>query len=267
MPKSVRPVRLAEAIAERIQTLILEGVLKPGEKLVAERDLAERLRVSRPSLREGLALLEDKGLLVTTKSGTLVARFLDRYADPLATLLADNERAAMDYFEYRLLIEPRTTAMAAQRATDLDRTAIRACLDRMSLVHEEEDPTEEAGADAQLHALIHEASHNVVVLHVTTVLAELWRRNIFYSREQLYRRAGVRESLLAQHVAIGEAIIATDPVKAERAAAEHIEFTQKTINELRLEELRIATSLRRIDRIDIVQAAPSAERQPRPIRT
>ena len=252
MLEPIRPVRLADTIAERIQTMILEGALKPGEKLIAERDLAESLGVSRPSLREALAILEEKGLLTTTKSGTTVARFLNRLSDPLAALLADDERVSADYFEYRLAVETEATALAARRANDVDRAAIRACLDRMRSAHGAEDPTDEADSDVALHGLIYEASHTVLMLHIMMVLAELTRKNIFYNREQLYRRAGVRDRLLQQHLAIGEAVLNGDPTAAERAAADHIRFTQATIAEIRLDEMRLAASLRRIDRADIV---------------
>jgi len=248
----IRPVRLAETIAERIQTMILEGVLRSGEKLIAERELAETLGVSRPSLREGLAILEQKGLLVTTRSGTVVARFLKGLSDPLEALLADDERVAADYFEYRLTLEPQATIFAARRATDLDRAAIAECLERMKIAHRSEDPADEAECDVTLHGLIYEASHNVMLLHIMRVLSELMRKNIFYNRVQLYRRAGVREALLAQHLAIGEAVLAGDQTAAEMAAAAHVRFTQATIEEIRLDEIRQATSLRRIDRQDIV---------------
>jgi GntR family transcriptional regulator, transcriptional repressor for pyruvate dehydrogenase complex len=248
----IRPVRLADTIAERIQTMILEGALKPGEKLVAERDLAEALGVSRPSLREGLAILEEKGLLTTTKSGTTVARFLNRLSDPLSALLADDERVSADYFEYRLAVETEATALAARRANNVDRAAIHACLERMSAAHASDDTAAEADSDVSLHGLVYEASHNVLILHIMTVLGELTRKNTFYSREQLYRRAGVREMLLAQHLAIGDAILKGDPIAAERAAAYHIRFTQATIAEIRLDEMRLAASLRRFERADIV---------------
>ena len=94
MTKPIRPVPLPELIAQRIQTLILEGILRPGERLMPERELAERLGVSRPSLRQALAVLERKGLLVAGKSGTAVAKFLSQLTDPLAELLAEDERAA-----------------------------------------------------------------------------------------------------------------------------------------------------------------------------
>ncbi len=255
MTEQIRPVRLADTIAERIQTMILEGVLHPGEKLNSERDLAETLGVSRPSLREGLAILEQKGLLVSGRSGTTVARFLNRLSDPLAALLADDERVAADYFEYRLAVEPHAAALAARRGTEVDREAIRACLERMRIAHRSEDPADEADCDVTLHGLIHEAAHNVFLLHIMGVLADLTRKNIFYNREHLYRRSGVRGTLLEQHLAIGASVLAGDPAAAERTAAEHIRFTRATTEEIRLDELRLATSLRRIERRDLVAGA------------
>jgi GntR family transcriptional repressor for pyruvate dehydrogenase complex len=260
MTEQIRPVPLADIIAERIQTMILEGVLRPGERLTPERELAEKLGVSRPSLRAALARLEQKGLLVTGKSGTVVARFLGPLVDPLAELLADDARAAADYFEYRRCIEAHASGLAARRATQPDQAAIRACLARMKVAHAAEDPTEEADCDVELHGLIYEAAHNVLLLHIMRVLGDLMRRGIFFSREQLYRRSGVRAVLLDQHVAIGSAVLAGDAYAAEQAASGHINFTQATIEDIRRDELRMATSLRRIERHDLVAENAAARR-------
>ena len=253
MTEPIQPVRLADVIAERLQTMILEGVLKPGEKLIAERDLAVSLGVSRPSLREALAQLEDKGLLITSKAGTSVARFLDRYTEPLAELLSSDPRCADDYFEFRMAVEMRATALAASRATAVDREAIAQCMEQMRAAHLLDDPTEESRTDAQLHTLIYEASHNVVMVHLMAALSDLLQHNVFYNRSKLYAREGVRDTLLEQHLAIGEAVLAGNSEAAETAAALHITFTASVIDELRAEEMRQATALRRIERADIVQ--------------
>ena len=62
MSTSGRPPKAADAIADRIEKLILEGVLRLGEKLASERDFAEKLKVSRPTLRDAMAKLAEKGL-------------------------------------------------------------------------------------------------------------------------------------------------------------------------------------------------------------
>ncbi len=254
MSETLKPTRLADAIAERIQAMILEGVLRPGEKLIPERQLAAKLGVSRPSLRDGLTQLEAKGLLVVGKSGTIVAPYLSKLADPLEELFRDNERVSADYFEFRSVVEVHAAASAAQRATQTDRDLIRQCLEEMKRAHESSDPTNESEADVRLHVAIYEAAHNVVVLHVMRVLADLLRQGVFFSRESFYRRAGVRGALLEQHLRIGEAVLAGDPAKAEAAAAKHIAFICATHDEIRRDELRQAASLRRIARQDIVAA-------------
>ena len=252
MTEAIRTPRLADAIAERLQSLVLEGVLRPGEKLVSERDLAVKLGVSRPSLREALGILEAKGLLVTGKGGTAVAPYLSGLVDPLAELFRDNERVTADYFEFRLITEAQASGLAAVRATEVDRALIRDCLARMREAHELSDILMEADIDVRLHVAIYEAAHNVVILHVMRALADLLRKGIVLNRDSLYRRSGVRDVLLEQHVRIGEAVLSGDRRAAEAAARAHIEYVREAHEEMRLDELRQAASLRRFAREDIV---------------
>lgn len=252
MPSPVKPPKLADAIAERLRAMVLEGVLRPGEKLVAERELAAKLGVSRPSLREALGLLEAKGLFVTSRSGTVVAPYLASLVDPLAEMFRDDERVTADYFEFRGAMESQAAALAARRATDVDRARIRECLTRMRETHLLADPTLEAEIDVNLHVAIYEATHNVVILHVLRALADLLRKGVFFNREAFYRRDGVREMLLDQHLKIGEAVLAGNAKAAEMAATAHIGFVAQTLDEIRRDEMRQAASLRRFAREDIV---------------
>lgn len=252
MSETIKPAKLADAIADHIQAMILEGVVRPGEKLIAERELAAKLGVSRPSLREALTLLERKGLLTTNRAGTVVAQFAAKLADPLAELFSQSERVNADYFEFRRLIEVHATGLAATRATEADRNLIRDCLKEMRHAHTASDSAHEAETDVRLHVLIYEAAHNVVLLHVMRVLADMLRQGVFFNRETLYRRPGVRDKLLDQHLRIGEAVLAGDGAEAERAATQHIAFIVATNDEIRRDELRQAASLRRVSRQDLV---------------
>ncbi len=249
---SIKPVKLADVIIERIQTMILEGVIRPGEKLVAERDLAEKLGVSRPSLRIALDRLEEKGLLQTTRGGTYVAQILKPFSDPLSELFSADQRVTADYFEYRMIMEANSARLAALRLTDVDRTAIKACMTNMQKAHSLQDLSEEAEADVCLHLLVYEASHNVVLLHIMRVISNMLRQNVFYNRERLYARSGVRDTLLAQHMEIAESILAGDASRAEHAASAHIKYVFTTIEDIRLDQLRLNASERRIARDDLV---------------
>lgn len=255
MQGTIKPAKLADAIADHLEKLILEGALRPGEKLLAERELAVKLDVSRPSLRDALAKLEERGLLVSGRNGTHVAQFLAHIAEPLVTLLQNNPETSYDYLEFRGSIEAQAAMLAAQRATDLDRDAIRGIVARMRTVHGKDDSSEEADADAELHLVIYEAAHNVVMLHIMRTLSEMLRNDVFYNRADLYSRQGVRDLLLEQHLAIADAVLAGDPARAHAAATAHVEFTLKTLREIRENSARLEVSLRRIGRTDLIDTA------------
>ncbi len=252
MSLSIEPIRIADVVAERIEKMLLEGVIRPGEKLAAERDLAEKLHVSRPTLRDALEKLEQKGLLNTTRSGTFVAPILAPFAEPLDMLFHDDPRVTADYFEYRTIMEGNAARLAALRLTDIERGLIRTSLEALNDAHESLDPKAEAEVDADLHLVIYEAAHNVVLLHIMRVISTMLRRGVFYNRERLYRRSGVRDVLLGQHIAIGEAVLSGDPARAEQAATSHIRYVFDTIEDIRRDELRHAASQRRVDRKDLL---------------
>lgn len=246
--EAIRTQRVADVIAGRIEKLILEGALRPGEKLASERDLAQRLDVSRPSLREAIDKLVKRGLLTANRSGTSVAEFLTPMMTPLANLYREHQNAATDYLEFRQWVEAQAARYAAERATAVDRAAIRDCLAEMKKAHKITDPAREAEADAKLHLLIYEASHNFIVLHVMRGLSELLRDNVFFNREHLYKLAGVREKLLAQHLAIGKAVVSGHPDEAEKAAAEHIAFVFGTVEGIQQDKERLKCSMSRVGR-------------------
>jgi GntR family transcriptional repressor for pyruvate dehydrogenase complex len=248
----VRTPKLADALAEHLERLILEGALRPGEKLAPERELAQKLDVSRPSLREALEKLQARGLIETSKTGTVVAQFMASVTEPLVALLQSNEQALIDYLEYRGLVEGEAARLAALRATDVELEAIADCLQRLREAHKIEDPTAEADADADLHLLTYEAAHNLVLLHIMRAFSQMLRGGVFYNRHQLYSRPGARDHLLEQHIAIGEAILARDPERAAAAASSHVSATAETLEAIRAEQVRVARALRRMGRSEFL---------------
>jgi GntR family transcriptional regulator, transcriptional repressor for pyruvate dehydrogenase complex len=236
---------LAERVAAQLEAMILDGTLAPGERLVAERDLAAKLGVSRPSLREALTQLERRGLVVVTREGTQVAQFLEPLAAPLARLLTSDPRVAEDYFEYRRLVEPEAASLAALRATELDRAALLACVEAMVAANAAGDPAAEAAADMALHQTIYEATHNLVLLHTLRVFSEMLRDGILASRDEFFSRDRIRADLLAQHRRIVDAILAGEPDAAAAAMREHIVFTAQTFAELQRAAARQAESERK----------------------
>ncbi|MCA8879544.1 MAG: FCD domain-containing protein [Rhodobacteraceae bacterium] len=238
----------AESIARHIEELILEGSLRPGEPLLPEREMALRLNVSRPTLRQGMKLLEDKGLLVAGPGGSrVVAQLATSITDPLIELLSTRSDVVDDYLELRQSLEAMAATLAATRANDVDRATLQRCMERIDAAHKDANPHDEAERDVDLHLAIYEASHNIVLLQVMRALSGMLRKGVFHNREKLYARPEVREILRDQHRAIFEAVMSRDPEAAGRAAEDHMNYTRRVLNEIAAAEARLEISLRRID--------------------
>ena len=103
----IRQPKLSDVIEQQLEFLILEGTLRPGEKLPPERELAKQFDVSRPSLREAIQRLEAKGLLLRRQGGgTFVQSSLwQSFSDPLVELLSDHPESQYDLLETRHALE------------------------------------------------------------------------------------------------------------------------------------------------------------------
>ena len=129
----VRQRRLSDDIVEQLEGMILEGTLKSGERLPAERALAEQFGVSRPSLREAIQKLAAKGLLVSRQGGgNYVADSLgSTFSDPLLHLLENNPEAQRDLLEFRQTLEASCAYYAALRATEVDRERLTSAFEAL----------------------------------------------------------------------------------------------------------------------------------------
>ena len=246
---AVKTERAAEAVARHIEKLILEGALRPDEYLLAERELAARLNVSRPTLRDGLKILEDRGLLVSERGrGTRVAALgAAAITDPLIALLAGSPEIADDYLEFRDVVESQAAALAAIRANDIDRQTIADCLAAIETAHQGADPADEAEADAALHLAIYEASHNLVLLQMMRALSGILRSDVIQNRGRMFTIPAIRELLRDQHRAIALAILNRDAAAAQTAAHEHLAYIRRASLEIRAAEAKLGQSLRRLN--------------------
>jgi GntR family transcriptional repressor for pyruvate dehydrogenase complex len=229
--QKVTPEKLSTAVTRQIEKLILQGILRPGERLPAERDLAEKLGVSRPSLREAVAELQDKGLLTTRAgAGIYVADVLgSAFSDALIRLFADHDEAVFDYIAFRRDLEGLAACRAARLASDTDLQVIQTVMDKMEAAHKKTNPADEARLDAEFHMAIIEASHNVVMLHMMRSMFQLLREGVFYNRQVMFKLRTTRGALLDQHRAINSAIQARDPDAAHAAINAHLNYVEKAL--------------------------------------
>lgn len=231
--QKVQPERLAQGIIRQIELLILRGILRPGERLPSERELSERMDVSRPSLREALADLQDRGLLTTRpNAGVYVAEVMgSAFAPALVDLFSRHDEAVFDYIAFRRDLEALAAERAARLGSDTDLQVIDAIFTRMEAAHQKRDPSDEAALDAQFHLAIIEASHNVVMLHMMRSMFDLLREGVFYNRQMMFKVRTTREALLDQHRAINGAIQSRDPAAARAAVVSHLDFVEAALVE------------------------------------
>ena len=256
MSGSIRPAKLADAVADHLQQLILEGALPPGERLLPERELSVKLDVSRPSLREALDKLVRRGLLTTDAQGACyVSEEIGKsIRDPLL-MLFDAPQGRFDCMEFRSVVESAAAGLAAQRASQVDRDIIARCFEAMETAHESGDVDAIAQADGDFHFAIYGAAHNAMLLQVMRSLESILRSNVYLNRKNLYEHRSEREEQLAEHRAIFEAIMAREPKQAEEAARKHMVSTMMTQREIHEEELRLQTAIRRLSRDELLASA------------
>lgn len=244
------PRRLSDELMAEFENMILAGVLKAGEKLPPERELAARFQVSRPSIREALQKLAARGLVNTRQGGgTYVSDSMgEAFSDPLTALLERHPDVHGDLLEYRLAIEGASAYYAALRATDEDRDQLSTRYQALLAAHGSVELADEGAADASFHLVIAQSSHNVVLYHTTKGLFDLLRRNVITNIGGLYLRGDTRDRILEQHTAIYEAIMESKPDSAQQASHQHLRYVQTVLMEMEQEARRL-TRLQRLRNI------------------
>lgn len=231
--QKIEPEKVSGSITRQIERLILKGILRAGERLPSERDLAARFSVSRPSLREALSDLEARGLIETRAgAGAFVAQVLgSAFAPPLVALFATHDEALFDYLTFRRDLEALAAERAAEHATEADITVIRNIFSRMEEAHKLTSPKQESTLDAEFHMAIVEAAHNVVMLHMMRSMFDMLQAGVFYNRQILFGKIITRDHLLEQHRDILNAIEARDPAAARKAVEAHLGFIEAAMHQ------------------------------------
>ncbi|MBH9397340.1 transcriptional regulator GlcC [Pseudomonas aeruginosa] len=244
--------RVADQVAERIERLIVDGVLKVGQALPSERRLVAKLGCSRSALREGLRVLRGRGIIDTEHGrGSFVAA-LDRNADasPLMHLFGSPPRTLYALLEVRALLAGEAARLAALRGTEAAFVLLARRYDAMLASPDETppvDPREHARRDHAFHRAISEASHNPVLVHTLQSLNELMLSTVFASVNNLYHRPSQKRQIDRQHARLYAALRERQPEQAQRAAREHIHSIRDNLREIEQEEQRLVRATLRLN--------------------
>jgi len=247
---SARPgvPRLADSVASELEKRILEGSLKAGDRLPSERLLALELGVSRPSLREAIQQLVSRGLLTTRHGGgTFVTDVLEaHFVDPWQDMLKGNPLLHRDLLEVRQMLETQAASLAADRATEGDISRLDAIYAALEEHYDRDDLAACIDADVAFHQAVAEASHNVLIGHLTASLMRVIHGHVSNNLKHLQARPQRWNQLRAQHRAIWQAIREHKPHEAALAASAHLDFVRQSIEDNVRDEGRRSSALRRL---------------------
>jgi len=215
----VQPPTTFEETVERLGTAIRLGLLQPASRLPPERDLADRLRISRSTLRQALTTLVQSGHLVSVRGragGTFVAERPPMGQDVAAEVLTDGARAVLDY---RVAVETGAAVLAAERAQDAELERLEGLTKQMDSAIEFEDYRR---ADVRFHIGIAEATRSArLIAAMTEVQGQM--------SDLIARIAHPKEVLRSsneQHRRLVAALRRGDSARAVGIARQHIEGTE-----------------------------------------
>lgn len=213
----------AGQVVDFVRRLIDAGRLKPGARLPAERDLAQEIGVSRPSLRSGLQTLQALGVIQSRQgAGTFIADGPPRLGGaPLSFLAALHGFTRDDMFEARRVLELGAASLAAERAT---MEGITVLADEVAAMFASlDDPQEFLIHDVQFHKAVAAASGNPVLATLIETISEL----VYETRRLTVERAHDLKESAEMHRRIYRAIKAGDAEKAREEMGLHLALARQ----------------------------------------
>lgn len=225
--KPIQQQKIYEQIVEQITVMISEGNLKPGDKLPAERVLAENLNVSRASVREALSALHLLGLLeIKSGEGTYIKQSdVNSIIQPLALLLLMEQDTVFEILQVRKGLEVEAAGLAALNADDDDLKALGSIMNEME--KELNSSTLGEVTDWKFHFALAHATRNSLLVRLMNTISDTMQKTIRINREQLFKKRGNPQILFKQHLDVYEAIKSRDVEKARQKMYEHLKFAEE----------------------------------------
>lgn len=231
--------RLTYQVSQQIITLIRNGVYAPGDKLPSERELGEKMGVSRGSIREALSTLQAVGIIVTrTGAGTFVNNLpLSKKAELKALANALSDESPLDILEVREAIESKSAWLATGNRTEEDIAKIRkALVNQREIIDKKQDPR---SADMVFHLAVAEASHNLVLIEIIKVIHSLMKQTFWELLMNSLANivSGDEEekyTYINEHEEILQAIVDQDAERAQFLMSNHITNMVNKISKLNL---------------------------------
>lgn len=225
----IKPRKIYEQIVEQIKAMVVEGNLKPGDRLPSEREMADKLEVSRASVREALSALHLVGLVeIKSGEGTFIKQAnVDSIIEPLAMILLMERDTVIEILEVRKGLEVEAAGLAAARREEEDLIKMREALNEMKQDISHSEIGEKA--DWKFHYAIASASRNTLLIRLMNTISDTIENTMRTSRHKLYSAKGMPKVLLNAHEGIFEAIVDGNALEARKRMNEHLKMVEKNM--------------------------------------
>ncbi len=251
--KPIARQKASEQVAEQIRRSIVDGLLRPGQRLPSERDLAAQFEVTRTTLREALKKLEGLKLIFIRHGDRATVLDYMRHGslELLNDLLARKDRINVglleNVMEARVLIGAEVARLAARRRTEDDLLNLEESLE--GLAHALDDPARFRELEFDFFHALSTTAHNLVFVFLLNSIRRLYLNNIDFFAPLV----ADPEATLANHRAVLAAIRIQDPGEAAKLARGFLEAGQQ----------RILDALQR-EEADVTPVGPAGEEPPHP---
>jgi GntR family transcriptional repressor for pyruvate dehydrogenase complex len=218
---------LSERIVMRLMDMIRERKLRPGDRLPPERELAEMMGVSRPSLREALRALSIMNIIDNIQgSGTYVTALEpSRLVENLSFVISLDDSTFISALEARKVLEVGLAAMAAERITDEQLSELEQVLSRSEEVIQDAEAFLQC--DMEIHRRIAEAAQNTILVIFMSSIQQV----SLFSRRRTVELPEVARHTLGHHRELIAALKAHDPQAASQAMREHLDYVKNRLRE------------------------------------
>jgi GntR family transcriptional repressor for pyruvate dehydrogenase complex len=222
MFKPVENKKVYQQVVDQIQNMILDGRLKAGDKLPAERDMVKLFKVSRTSVREAVRALEILGLVECRQGdGNFIRKEFDTgLFEPLSIMFKLHNGNALELFKVRKMLEIEAISLAMERMNDAQRKELKSILEKLDAAKSEK---EKVKLDAEFHFKIIEASDNYLLKCFYNAVSSLMKSFISDARK-IFLKAEKNRKLSALHRDILEAVVSGNKDQAVDAIRKHFDF-------------------------------------------
>ena len=231
-----------QQVADQLREFVLKGGLQLGQRLPVEAELSEMFGVSRSTVREALRVLSAQNLVRTVRGvggGSFVtqpdAGHVTEFLQASLGLLSGSDEVTLDeLLEAREMLEVPAARLAAERATDVDRTELQACLTTP------DGADDELGKARDLHSIIAAAAHNSLLAVMADAVFNVLKIRYLPDRVVVDLAPGID----GDHELIVAAIVAGDGDKAAATMRDHLRSFRPVYQDLKMDASRTITNQR-----------------------